>query len=83
MSGFADSTTNSVGICAGQTSVTGAFCGGVYEHSNAAHNLLATMRVGALHGGLEHVDPNALPPAQRLILTDSVDAALTVGREGR
>jgi len=32
---------------------TTAFNGGVYEHSNAAHNLLSMMRVGALDGGLE------------------------------
>jgi stearoyl-CoA desaturase (delta-9 desaturase) len=32
---------------------TGVFNGGVYEHSNAAHNLLATMRVGVLRGGQE------------------------------
>jgi stearoyl-CoA desaturase (delta-9 desaturase) len=32
---------------------TGIFNGGVYEHSNAAHNLLATMRVGVLRGGQE------------------------------
>jgi stearoyl-CoA desaturase (delta-9 desaturase) len=32
---------------------TGIFNGGVYEHSNAAHNLLSTMRVGVLRGGQE------------------------------
>ncbi|KAH7123574.1 hypothetical protein B0J11DRAFT_315391 [Dendryphion nanum] len=32
---------------------TAMFNGGVYEHSNAAHNLLATMRVGILRGGQE------------------------------
>lgn len=32
---------------------TAVFNGGVYEHSNAAHNLLSTMRVGILRGGLE------------------------------
>lgn len=32
---------------------TAAFNGGVYDHSNAAHNLLATMRVGVLRGGCE------------------------------
>lgn len=25
----------------------------MYEHSNAAHNLLSMLRVGALHGGYE------------------------------
>ncbi|KAF2846005.1 hypothetical protein T440DRAFT_472168 [Plenodomus tracheiphilus IPT5] len=32
---------------------TALFNGGVYEHSNAAHNLLSTMRVGVLRGGQE------------------------------
>jgi len=29
------------------------FNGGVYYHSNAAHNLLSTMRVGVVRGGME------------------------------
>jgi stearoyl-CoA desaturase (Delta-9 desaturase) len=32
---------------------TAMFNGGVYLHSNAAHNLLSTMRVGAVRGGCE------------------------------
>lgn len=32
---------------------TAIFNGGVYEHSNAAHNLLSTMRVAVLRGGCE------------------------------
>ncbi|KAK9459204.1 uncharacterized protein V1516DRAFT_697291 [Lipomyces oligophaga] len=32
---------------------TAIFNGGVYDHSNAAHNLLATMRVGVIRGGME------------------------------
>ena len=32
---------------------TAMFNGGVYSHSNAAHNLLSTMRVGVLRGGCE------------------------------
>ncbi|KAL6707366.1 stearoyl-CoA 9-desaturase [Coniothyrium glycines] len=32
---------------------TAMFNGGVYEHSNAAHNLLSTMRVAILRGGQE------------------------------
>ena len=32
---------------------TAIFNGGVYEHSNAAHNLLSTMRIGILRGGSE------------------------------
>ncbi|KAI0092540.1 delta 9-fatty acid desaturase protein [Irpex rosettiformis] len=41
---------------------TAAFFGGIYDHSNAAHNLLATMRVAVLLGGGEHVDARAVPP---------------------
>ncbi|KDQ17913.1 hypothetical protein BOTBODRAFT_543546 [Botryobasidium botryosum FD-172 SS1] len=41
---------------------TAAFFGGVYGHSNAAHNLLAMMRVGVLHGGMElEADKPQLP----------------------
>jgi stearoyl-CoA desaturase (delta-9 desaturase) len=45
-----------------------AFFGGVYDHSNAAHNLLAMKRVGVLHGGHPHGldDKRAIPPSQRL-----------------
>jgi len=32
---------------------TAMFNGGVYLHSNAAHNLLSTMRVGVIRGGCE------------------------------
>ncbi|CAO1613552.1 unnamed protein product [Jaminaea pallidilutea] len=32
---------------------TSAFNGGVYDHSNAAHNLLSMMRVGVLDGGYQ------------------------------
>ena len=32
---------------------TAFFNGGVYLHSNAAHNLLSTMRVGVIRGGCE------------------------------
>ena len=32
---------------------TAMFNGGVYFHSNAAHNLLSTMRVGVIRGGCE------------------------------
>lgn len=35
------------------TDATTAFFGGVYDHSNAAHNLLAMMRVGILEAGYE------------------------------
>ncbi|KAJ7339982.1 hypothetical protein DFH08DRAFT_783495 [Mycena albidolilacea] len=46
---------------------TTAFFGGVYDHSNAAHNLLAMKRVGVLHGGIRlAVDDKFVSPAQRL-----------------
>jgi stearoyl-CoA desaturase (delta-9 desaturase) len=32
---------------------TAIFNGGVYNHSNAAHNLLSTMRVSVIRGGCE------------------------------
>jgi stearoyl-CoA desaturase (delta-9 desaturase) len=32
---------------------TAVFNGGIYNHSNAAHNLLSTMRVGIVRGGME------------------------------
>ncbi|KZP14945.1 hypothetical protein FIBSPDRAFT_751122 [Athelia psychrophila] len=49
------------------TDATTAFFGGVYEHSNAAHNLLAMKRVGVLHGGMPHgSEEKAIPPSQRL-----------------
>lgn len=77
----------------GQDATT-AFFGGMYDHSNAAHNvrpmifcfillhnkgtnvfdcaqLLATMRVGALHGGLELVGEHAVPPCRELRIVSS------------
>ncbi|KAF8868089.1 delta 9-fatty acid desaturase protein [Mucidula mucida] len=47
---------------------TTAFFGGVYDHSNAAHNLLAMKRVGVLHGGHPHIldITKRVPPSQRL-----------------
>jgi len=52
---------------------TTAFFGGVYDHSNAAHNLLAMKRVGILMGGAQlqlESDPEqykrAIPPSQKL-----------------
>eukprot|EP01117_Protostelium_nocturnum_P010619 TRINITY_DN381_c0_g1_i1.p1 TRINITY_DN381_c0_g1~~TRINITY_DN381_c0_g1_i1.p1 ORF type:complete len:463 (+),score=150.33 TRINITY_DN381_c0_g1_i1:79-1467(+) len=33
--------------------MTAAFNGGIYEHSNAAHNLLSTMRVAVVRGGMD------------------------------
>ncbi|KAG6864491.1 hypothetical protein C0991_009172 [Blastosporella zonata] len=46
--------------------MTPAFFGGVYAHSNAAHNLLAMMRIGVLAGGVE--TPAEILPPQRLYI---------------
>ncbi|KAF8880548.1 hypothetical protein BD779DRAFT_1612729 [Infundibulicybe gibba] len=46
--------------------MTPSFFGGVYAHSNAAHNLLSMMRVGILDGGVERPIRQSVPPAQRL-----------------
>ncbi|KXN85168.1 Acyl-CoA desaturase [Leucoagaricus sp. SymC.cos] len=46
---------------------TAAFFGGVYDHSNAANNLLAMKRVGVLHGGVQPgSEERSTPPSQRL-----------------
>ncbi|KAG9312605.1 delta 9-fatty acid desaturase protein [Chiua virens] len=46
---------------------TSSFFGGIYEHSNAAHNLLAMKRVGILHGGVPHCsEEQIVPPSQHL-----------------
>jgi len=43
--------------------MTASFFGGVYTHSNAAHNLLSMMRIGILEGRVE--DCTRTPAAQR------------------
>jgi len=49
--------------------MTASFFGGVYAHSNAAHNLLSMMRVGILEGGIEVVRSlESVPPSQRLYI---------------
>ncbi|KAF7422867.1 hypothetical protein PC9H_011031 [Pleurotus ostreatus] len=46
---------------------TTAFVGGVHDHSNAAHNLLAMKRVGVLHGDHPHgLEEKLIPPSQSL-----------------
>ncbi|KAI4524963.1 hypothetical protein K525DRAFT_192776 [Schizophyllum commune Loenen D] len=50
--------------------MTSAFFGGVYAHSNAAHNLLAMMRVGILAGGMEVLDGRDVSPGERLHIVD-------------
>ncbi|KAJ3853988.1 delta 9-fatty acid desaturase [Lentinula lateritia] len=70
---------------------TTAFFGGVYDHSNAAHNLLAMKRVGVLHGGSPHGldDKRAIPPSQRLkiaryteLLSPGSSSAYSDGEDG-
>lgn len=78
---------------------TTAFFGGVYDHSNAAHNvsyrswlaylyslwfqLLAMMRVGVLHGGLELESEKAVPPSQKIrVVSHSELVNLPHGTEG-
>ncbi|KIK57455.1 hypothetical protein GYMLUDRAFT_46345 [Collybiopsis luxurians FD-317 M1] len=50
--------------------MTASFFGGFYTHSNAAHNLLAMMRVGILAGGVEMPAEHAIPPSQRLYIAE-------------
>ncbi|KAJ3567252.1 hypothetical protein NP233_g6484 [Leucocoprinus birnbaumii] len=51
--------------------VTTAFFGGVYDHSNAAHNLLSMMRVGVLRQGVEpHKEMVVTPCRQRLMIKE-------------
>ncbi|KAB8256624.1 hypothetical protein BDV32DRAFT_128798 [Aspergillus pseudonomiae] len=51
---------------------TAIFNGGVYNHSNAAHNLLSTMRVAVLRGGCEvEIWKRSLPDGKSPMLTDS------------
>ncbi|KAI9573404.1 hypothetical protein HD554DRAFT_867398 [Boletus coccyginus] len=46
---------------------TPAFFGGLYDHGNAAHNLLAMKRVGILLGGAPHgSEEQVVPPSQHL-----------------
>ncbi|KZV65543.1 delta9-fatty acid desaturase [Peniophora sp. CONT] len=59
---------------------TTAFFGGVYDHSNAAHNLLSMLRVGALDGGMPHIsDEKAVPPSMRLRVARNDELASPYG----
>ncbi|KAF8833648.1 delta 9-fatty acid desaturase protein [Paxillus ammoniavirescens] len=50
--------------------VTTVFFGGLYDHSHAAHNLLAMKRVGILLGGAPHgLEERVVPPSQHLRIT--------------
>jgi len=46
--------------------MTAAFNGGVYGHSNAAHNLLSTMRVAVVRGGMQVEAWRKMPPQDQL-----------------
>jgi stearoyl-CoA desaturase (delta-9 desaturase) len=50
---------------------TAAFNGGIYNHTNSGHNLLSSMRVAALRGGMEveawKKDHNMEPPCSTTI----------------
>jgi len=51
--------------------MTASFFGGVYTHSNAAHNLLSMMRIGVLDGGVEAVSQLEISaPRHRLYLSE-------------
>ncbi|KAI0786460.1 delta 9-fatty acid desaturase protein [Abortiporus biennis] len=50
---------------------TTTFFGGIYDHSNAAQNLLASMRVGVLQGGLECISDPISVPCMRLRIVDT------------
>ncbi|KAI3343158.1 hypothetical protein F4824DRAFT_485857 [Ustulina deusta] len=49
---------------------TAIFNGGVYNHSNAAHNLLSTMRVGVLLGGSEVEVWKRAPSDKRAVVNE-------------
>ncbi|KAF8664117.1 hypothetical protein AX16_000807 [Volvariella volvacea WC 439] len=69
VSSFLDSHPGGRSIISGNTGkdMTAAFFGGIYKHSNAAHNLLSMMRVGILAGGVENVQ-HSVAPGQRLYI---------------
>jgi len=64
------------------TDATTAFFGGVYDHSNAAHNLLAMMRVGVLDGGMEveHLKLQRIASAESIAsgLSDAASSASSI-----
>lgn len=53
--------------------VTASFFGGIYAHSNAAHNLLSMMRIGILEGGVEKLSCTNIPTAQRLYIAERLN----------
>ncbi|KAJ9112530.1 hypothetical protein QFC22_006287 [Naganishia vaughanmartiniae] len=68
------------------TDASVAFFGGVYDHSNAAHNQLAMMRVGILDGGMEveHLKrPRASSTASASSASSITSAASSASSLGR
>ncbi|EIW75726.1 delta 9-fatty acid desaturase protein [Coniophora puteana RWD-64-598 SS2] len=61
--------------------VTASFFGGVYNHSHAAHNFLAMMRVGILAGGVENVGEHSIPPSQRLYIGTNMPEEIQPGEQ--
>jgi len=49
--------------------MTASFFGGIYRHSNAAHNLLSMMRVAVLAGGVESAQ-HVIPDSQSLYIAE-------------
>ncbi|KAF8548001.1 hypothetical protein OG21DRAFT_1479331 [Imleria badia] len=57
---------------------TSAFFGGIYDHSSAAHNLLAMKRVGILRGGVSHISEEKLvPPSEWLRVVHTNECGTT------
>ncbi|KIJ44934.1 hypothetical protein M422DRAFT_251555 [Sphaerobolus stellatus SS14] len=56
--------------------VTTSFFGGVYNHSNAAHNIMSILRVGVFKGGVQHVD-EIIPPGEQLRIVQTKDIKQT------
>nr|GAT58921.1 delta-9 fatty acid desaturase protein [Mycena chlorophos] len=48
--------------------MSAAFFGGVYKHSNAAHNMMSMMRVAVVVEAGELSDDRTIPPSQRLFV---------------
>lgn len=56
-------------LCNTGKDMTASFFGGIYAHSNAAHNLLSMMRVGILEGDVKIIQcSESVPPSQRLYI---------------
>lgn len=66
---------------------TSAFNGGVYDHSNAAHNLLSMMRVGVIDGGYQLAEKEKVEgeveqsEISSSLLNDSLRGELASGKQ--